>query len=70
MPGPLPRPGKARQGEKRGPRRARRKNADEKDLEGPGSRLRVWNIIATFILGLLAWGVLSMLIVGIREHRD
>jgi len=31
---------------------------------------RVWNIIATFILGLLAWGVLSMLIVGIREHRD
>jgi ABC-2 type transport system permease protein/capsular polysaccharide transport system permease protein len=31
---------------------------------------RVRNIIATFILGLLAWGVLSMLIVGIREHRD
>jgi capsular polysaccharide transport system permease protein len=31
---------------------------------------RVRNIIATFILGLLAWGVLSMLLVGIREHRD
>lgn len=31
---------------------------------------RIRNIIATFILGLLAWGVLSMLIVGIREHRD
>jgi ABC-2 type transport system permease protein/capsular polysaccharide transport system permease protein len=32
--------------------------------------LRVRNIIATFVLGLLAWGVLSMLMVGIREHRD
>lgn len=31
---------------------------------------RVRNIIATFVLGLLAWGVLSMLIVGIREHLD
>jgi len=31
---------------------------------------RIRNIIATFILGVLAWGVLSMLIVGIREHRD
>lgn len=31
---------------------------------------RIRNIFATFILGLLAWGVLSMLIVGIREHRD
>lgn len=31
---------------------------------------RVRGIIATFILGLLAWGVLSMLLVGIREHRD
>lgn len=32
---------------------------------------RRWRgIIATFILGLLAWGVLSMLIVGVREHRD
>lgn len=31
---------------------------------------RIRNVIATFILGVLAWGVLSMLIVGIREHRD
>lgn len=31
---------------------------------------RVRSIIATFILGLLAWGVLSMLITGIREHRE
>lgn len=31
---------------------------------------RIRSIIATFILGLLAWGVLSMLIVGIREHRE
>lgn len=31
---------------------------------------RLRGIIATFIMGLLAWGVLSMLIVGIREHRD
>lgn len=31
---------------------------------------RLRNIFATFILGLLAWGVLSTLLVGIREHRD
>lgn len=31
---------------------------------------RARGILATFILGLLAWGVLSTLIVGIREHRD
>jgi len=31
---------------------------------------RFRGIVATFILGLLAWGVLSTLIVGIREHRD
>lgn len=31
---------------------------------------RVRNIIATLVLGLLTWGVLSMLLVGIREHRD
>ena len=31
---------------------------------------RLRSIFATFILGLLAWGVLSMLLVGIREHRD
>ena len=31
---------------------------------------RLRGILATFLLGLLAWGVLSTLIVGIREHRD
>ncbi len=31
---------------------------------------RVRNMIAIFVFGLLLWGVLSMLAVGIREHRD
>lgn len=31
---------------------------------------RFRGIIATFILGLLVWGVASMLVVGVREHRD
>ncbi len=31
---------------------------------------RVRSIIATVLLGLLAWGVLSMLAIGVREHRD
>jgi len=31
-------------------------------------RLRA--ILAVFVLGLIAWGVLSMLIAGIREHQD
>lgn len=31
---------------------------------------RLRNIIATLIIGLIAWGVLSMLIAGIKEHRD
>ena len=31
---------------------------------------RLRGILATFILGLVAWGVLSMLLAGIREHRD
>lgn len=31
---------------------------------------RLRGIIATFVMGLLAWGVLSMLLIGIREHRD
>ena len=31
-------------------------------------RLRA--ILAVFVLGLIAWGVLSMLIVGIKEHQD
>lgn len=31
---------------------------------------RLRSILATFVLGLLAWGVASMLLVGIREHKD
>jgi len=31
-------------------------------------RLRV--ILAVFVLGLIAWGVLTMLVAGIREHQD
>lgn len=31
---------------------------------------RVRGMLATFLLGLIAWGVLSTLIVGVREHRD
>lgn len=36
----------------------------------PAEPHRLRGILATLILGLLAWGVLSTLIVGIREHRD
>lgn len=32
---------------------------------------RRWRgILATFILGLVAWGILSMLLAGVREHKD
>jgi capsular polysaccharide transport system permease protein len=31
---------------------------------------RIRGILATLMVGLLAWGVLTMLLVGIREHRD
>lgn len=31
---------------------------------------RIRSILATFVLGLLAWGILSMLMIGVREHRD
>jgi BexC/CtrB/KpsE family polysaccharide export inner-membrane protein len=31
---------------------------------------RVRGILATFVLGLLAWGVATTLLAGIREHRD
>lgn len=31
---------------------------------------RIRNIIATFLLGLIAWGILTMLIAGVREHQD
>jgi ABC-2 type transport system permease protein/capsular polysaccharide transport system permease protein len=55
---------------------ARRKQAYVERISSPSlpddaaypRRLR--NIIATFVLGLLAWGVVSMLLVGVREHRE
>lgn len=31
---------------------------------------RLRSILGTFVLGLLAWGVASMLLVGVREHKD
>lgn len=31
---------------------------------------RLRSILATFVLGLLAWGVASMLLIGVREHRE
>ena len=31
---------------------------------------RIRSILATFVLGLIAWGVLSMLLAGVREHQD
>ena len=31
---------------------------------------RIRNILATFILGLIVWGVLTMLLAGVREHQD
>lgn len=55
---------------------ARRKRAYIERISDPSlpdyatSPRRIRSIIATFILGLLTWGVLSMLIVGIREHRE
>ena len=31
---------------------------------------RIKNIISTFFLGLVAWGIIGMLIASIKEHRD
>lgn len=31
---------------------------------------RLRSIFATFLLGLIAWGILSMLVAGVREHQD
>jgi capsular polysaccharide transport system permease protein len=31
---------------------------------------RIRNILATIVLGLVAWGILSMLFAGIKEHKD
>ena len=31
---------------------------------------RFRGILATFVLGLVAWGILTMLLAGVREHQD
>ncbi len=31
---------------------------------------RLRSVAATFMLGLVAWGILSMLVAGVREHQD
>jgi len=31
---------------------------------------RIRNVFATFVLGLMAWGILTMLLAGVREHQD
>ena len=31
---------------------------------------RIYNIIATFIIGLMLYGVLSLLIASVREHKN
>ena len=31
---------------------------------------RIRNVFATFVIGLIAWGILTMLLAGIREHQD
>lgn len=31
---------------------------------------RIRNTFAAFVLGLVAWGILSMLLAGVREHQD
>jgi capsular polysaccharide transport system permease protein len=31
---------------------------------------RIRSVIATFILGLIAWGIFTMLLAGIREHQE
>lgn len=55
---------------------ARRKRAYVERIADPSlpdyaaNPKRLRGMVATFILGLLLWGVISMLIAGIREHRD
>jgi capsular polysaccharide transport system permease protein len=31
---------------------------------------RIRGVVATFVLGLVAWGVLSLVVAGVREHTD
>jgi len=38
--------------------------------DSPIEPRRVRGILATLILGLIAWGIASMLMAGVREHKD
>lgn len=38
--------------------------------DSPTEPRRLRGILATLILGLVAWGIASMLLAGVREHRD
>ncbi|MEM1194992.1 MAG: hypothetical protein AAGH57_02720 [Pseudomonadota bacterium] len=55
---------------------ARRKRAYIERISNPSlpdypeEPRRIRGILATFVLGMLTWGVLSMLLIGVREHRD
>ena len=55
---------------------ARRKQAYLEKIAAPSlpdypvEPRRIRSILAAIVLGLLAWGVLSMLAIGVREHRD
>lgn len=55
---------------------ARRKQAYLEQIAAPSlpdypvEPRRIRSILAALVLGLLAWGVLSMLAIGVREHRD
>jgi len=55
---------------------ARRKQAYLEKIAAPSlpdypvEPRRIRSILAALLLGLLAWGVLSMLAIGVREHRD
>lgn len=55
---------------------ARRKQAYLEKIAAPSlpdypvEPRRIRSMLAALVLGLLAWGVLSMLAIGVREHRD
>ena len=37
--------------------------------DGPMYPRRLRGVLTTFVLGLVAWGILSMLLAGVREHQ-
>lgn len=38
--------------------------------DAPMEPRRIRGILSSFVIGLVAWGVLSMLLAGVREHKD